>query len=302
MRAKREWHKDFMIKCFITNKRSEICWLLFFLTQNNDSFPFSCSHLWFPHSFSTPKAFLHSPLSSLVQHNMLAPFLPCPKQESFPYHVLTYDSHTLFLFLSFLLILLFLFFCLEAQWHTWPDNPLTPPSQAHWQRADRSFTYTPRTQSVFIHSSIRSGGRLCGLQVGDWSGRRILTRQKTGWRFWPPATGATNSSFCSEATCRGSNAVARNWLPSNYATLHLVHGVDFLCFRLFHGTLAQSQRKLPGPVRARVASSSQLLLLLGSFSAMLWDFVLFLQYRTKKLHTISQVLGSYFNCNKLGHT
>jgi hypothetical protein len=58
-----------------------------------------------------------------------------------------------------------------------------------------------------------------------------------------------------------SNAVARNWFPSNYATLHLVHGVDFLCFRLFHGTLAQSQRKLLGPVRARVASSCQLLLL-----------------------------------------
>jgi hypothetical protein len=35
----------------------------------------------------------------------------------------------------------------------------------------------------------------------------------------------------------------------------------FFCFRLFHGTLAQSQRKLPGPVRARVASSCHLLLL-----------------------------------------
>jgi hypothetical protein len=82
-----------------------------------------------------------------------------------------------------------------------------------------------------------------------------LTRQKTRWRFWWPIIGAMNSSFYSKATCRGSNIVAINWLPFDYVTLHLVHGVDFLYFRSFHGTLAQSQKKLPRPTCARVVSN-----------------------------------------------
>ncbi len=72
MRAKKEWHKDFMIKCCNTYKRSEICWLLFFLTQNNDSFLF---------------------------------------------HVLTFNSHILSLLLSLLFILLYLLlFCSTTCW------------------------------------------------------------------------------------------------------------------------------------------------------------------------------------------
>lgn len=72
MRAKREWHKDFTIKCCTTSKRSEICWFLFFLTQNNNSFPF---------------------------------------------HVLTFTSHILFLLLSLLLILLYLLYlCITTCW------------------------------------------------------------------------------------------------------------------------------------------------------------------------------------------
>jgi hypothetical protein len=115
------------------------------------------------------------------------------------------------------------------------------------------------------------------------------------WAWSQRATGATNSSFCSEATCRGSNAVARNWFPSNYATLHLVHGVDFLCFRLFHGTLAQNQRKLPGPVRARVASSSQLLLLGALVQC---DGILSSSSRTGQRSYNLQSWDPTFNCNK----
>jgi len=70
MRAKREWHKDFIIKCCTTDKRSEICWLLLFLTQNNDSFPF---------------------------------------------HVLTFNSHILSLLLILLFILLYLALLCFAQ-------------------------------------------------------------------------------------------------------------------------------------------------------------------------------------------
>jgi hypothetical protein len=52
-----------MIKCCTTDKRSGICWLLFFLTQNNNSFPF---------------------------------------------HVLTFNSNIIFLLLSLLFIILYL--------------------------------------------------------------------------------------------------------------------------------------------------------------------------------------------------
>jgi len=144
----------------------------------------------------------------------------------------------------------------------------------------------PWARSLFIHPSIRS--RCKTVWAFNWEtgvGRGSRHGRKHVGDFGHQQQGQRIQAFAAEATCRGSNAVARSWLPSNYATLHLVRGVDFLCFRLFHGTLAQSQRKLPGPVRARVASSCQLLLL-GSFSAMLWDFVLFLQYRTKKLQSL----------------
>jgi hypothetical protein len=72
MRAKREWHKDFVIKFCTTDKRSEICSLLFFLTQNNNSFPF---------------------------------------------HVLTFNSHILSLFLNLFFIFLYvLLLCSTTSW------------------------------------------------------------------------------------------------------------------------------------------------------------------------------------------
>jgi hypothetical protein len=36
-----------------------------------------------------------------------------------------------------------LYISFEAQQQTRTDKPLTAPSQAHWQKASRNFTYTP---------------------------------------------------------------------------------------------------------------------------------------------------------------
>jgi hypothetical protein len=143
MKTKREWHNDFMIKCCTIDKRSGICWLLFFLTQKNNSFPFHvltfnshiiflllsllfitlyllilCSTTYWLHFFLTKTRLL----SLSCSHLWLPHFFSIP---------------------NLFLILLFLFFYIETQQHTSLDKPLTPPSQTHWQRADKSFTYIP---------------------------------------------------------------------------------------------------------------------------------------------------------------